>query len=196
MTYCAFDSLEISTCVRVPFYVTPPHSQPFNMMHICTSTATNPPPRSTPTSAKHTNRHTRRQMRALASTHARVRSHRHHRFVCALAKMQHTCRGKYTRVHTYTLTGDLFLFLAPFCSFIHFYINIDLYSVCLKKKKTFSCFVIRPGHMPSQAPHTSLIMQMRGNVTPQQQMARDDNNGSTDQFQCLRLYRYGNNKNR
>lgn len=62
--------------------------------------------------------------------------------------------------------------------------------------KTFTCFVIRPGHMPSQAPHTSLIMQMRGNVTPRQQMARDDNNGSTDQFQCLRLYRYGNNKNR
>lgn len=48
--------------------------------------------------------------------------------------------------------------------------------------------------MPSQAPHTSRIMQMRGNVTPRQQMARDDNNGSTDQFQCLRFYRYGNNK--
>lgn len=63
--------------------------------------------------------------------------------------------------------------------------------------QTFTRFCrLRPGHMPSQAPHTSLIMQMRGNVTPRQQMARDDNNGSTDQFQCLRLYRYGNNKNR
>lgn len=201
MTYCAFDSLEISTCVRVPFYVTPPHSQPFNMMHICTSTATNPPPRSTPTSAKHTNRHTRRQMRTLGSTHARVLSHRHtrrhHRFVCAYWGCS-LHAGKHTCGHIYThgaLTDDLFLFLF-FNSFIQTYSYIDPRFMCLKKQKTFPWFVIRPGHMPSQAPHTSLIMQMRGNVTPQQQMARDDNNGWTDQFQCLRLYRYGNNKNR
>lgn len=98
--------------------------------------------------------------------------------------------------HVYTLTGDLFPFCCSFFQpYSYLYLYTDPYSYVLKKK-TFSCFVIRPGHMPSQAPHTSLIMQMRGNVTPQQQMARDDNNGSTDQFQCLRLYRYGNNKNR
>jgi len=101
MTYCAFDSLEISTCVRVPFYVTPPHSQPFNMMHICTSTATNPPPPPPsllllppppPSSLlyshirkTHKQAHEKADARTLASAraHARARSHRQHRFVRA-----------------------------------------------------------------------------------------------------------------
>lgn len=158
MTYCAFDSLEISTCVRVPFYVTPPHSQPFNMMHICTSTATNPPPRSTPTSAKHTNRHTRRQMRALGSTHARVLSHRHtrrhHRFVCAYWGCS-LHAGKHTCGHIYThgaLTDDLFLLLF-FNSFIQTYSYIDLRFMCLKKTKNFPlvCNKTRAYALPSSS---------------------------------------------
>lgn len=133
MTYCAFDSLEISTCVRVPFYVTPPHSQPFNMMHICTSTATNPPPRSTPTSAKHTNRHTRRQMRALGSTHARVLSHRHTHAgttdLCALTEDAAYMQAN-THVDTYTLTVhsqmiySFFFFLTPSSRLIHILILV------------------------------------------------------------------------
>lgn len=100
MTYCAFDSLEISTCVRVPFYVTPPHSQPFNMMHICTSTATNPPPRSTPTSAKHTNRHTRRQMRTSLYSCARTLAQTHAPQICVNSvEIQHTCRQTRTQTN-------------------------------------------------------------------------------------------------
>lgn len=137
MTYCAFDSLEISTCVRVPFYVTPPHSQPFNMMHICTSTATNPPPRSTPTSAKHTNRHTRRQMRAPASPRARAPSHRRHRFVCACWKCNiHADRR--IHAHTYVLTGDLFLFLVfLFFNLLKTFLSIhwSLFYVLKRKNK-------------------------------------------------------------
>lgn len=48
-------------------------------------------------------------------------------------------------------------------------------------------------HMSFQASHISVIMQMRWNITPLQQMARDDNNGSTEEIQCPWLYRHGNN---
>lgn len=48
-------------------------------------------------------------------------------------------------------------------------------------------------HMSFQTSHISVIMQMRWNITPLQQMARDDNNGSTEEIQCPWLYRHGNN---
>lgn len=146
MTYCAFDSLEISTCVRVPFYVTPPHSQPFNMMHICTSTATNPPPRSTPTSAKHTNRHTRRQMRALASTHARVHSHRHTHRQPQIYWKCYIHAGKHTHVHI-ILTGN-FLKKTTFSSssvLLQSCSYIDPCSMCLEKKKNFHLLCHKTG---------------------------------------------------
>lgn len=61
--------------------------------------------------------------------------------------------------------------------------------------KTFTLIFITwlPWHMSFQTAHISVIMQMRWNITPLQQMARDDNNGSTEEIQCPWLYRHGNN---
>lgn len=61
--------------------------------------------------------------------------------------------------------------------------------------KTFSLIFITwlPWHMSFQTSHISVIMQMRRSITPRQQMARDDNNGSTEEMQCPWLYRHGNN---
>lgn len=126
--------------------------------------------------------------RTLAQTHAQTATD--------LLKMLHTCGQTHTCAHNTHRWFKRNINFKKMFFFLRSALFIYRSLLCLEKKKTFTCFVIRPGHMPSQAPHTSLIMQMRGNVTPQQQMARDDNNGSTDQFQCLRLYRYGNNKNR
>ncbi len=76
MTHYVCDSPEISTCVLLSFYVTPPYSQALNMMHICTSTATPPLPHthththtlhSTPTSANHKNRRTEGRNRVFSS---------------------------------------------------------------------------------------------------------------------------------
>lgn len=118
MTYCAFDSLEISTCVRVPFYVTPPHSQPFNMMHICTSTATKPPP---PTLSPHpslyshirkTHKQAHKKADAFTSLYPCVRTLAQTPQICVrLVKKQHTCRQIHKHGHTYVLTGDLFPFI-------------------------------------------------------------------------------------
>lgn len=61
--------------------------------------------------------------------------------------------------------------------------------------KTFTLIFITwlPWHMSFQTSHISVIMQMRWSITPRQQMARDDNNGSTEEIQCPWLYRHGNN---
>lgn len=174
-------------------------------MHICTSTATSPPPITPPPSSSPYShiRKTHKQAHKEADARTDLRSCPRRRAssltgspqICVWKHNTHTRAGSDAHV----LTGDLLplvlcLLSPPPVSRVH----ISILDVKNKRgNQTLTGFCrLGPGHMPSQAPHTSLIMQMRGNVTPRQQMARDDNNGSTDQFQCLRLYRYGNNKNR
>lgn len=117
MTYCAFDSLEISTCVRVPFYVTPPHSQPFNMMHICTSTADNPLLILLPHPQTHKQAHKEADA-GVSPPHTQYTTHNY---------------TLHTYAHTWTHADLSSYFFSPSFLISTPYINAS---------KTFTCFVI------------------------------------------------------
>ncbi len=152
MTHYVCDSPEISTCVLLSFYVTPPYSQALNMMHICTSTATPPLPHththtlhSTPTSAKHKNRRTEGRNREFFPSP--ITLHMHTLIYPAFSNMCMHVRGiaclKKTKLSLeYCCDGCL--------------------GICPSKHPPFTPI---PLHPQSLLPPISVTMQMRWNVS-------------------------------